>query len=453
MICFSGAWRQRDELLGIVVILAVIGCAVARAHETAFGIIASTVIFCVGLLVVSVFCHGMLYARRPATVHITRFYFLVALGGVLGGVVAGVIAPLYFKDYWELSLSLAMVAILVLVIWWRSQAQWLRSWRLPLFGIGVLALSLVKQSSSTSMSENKGDQVKNQEVISSYRNFYGVLHVLRDPCGPGVHVYSLMHGSISHGYQYDHVNLRSRPTSYYAETTGVGLVIRALQKAAPLQDGKPQGLRVGGLGMGIGTIAAYGREGDDYRFFEINPEVVNIATNTTPFTYIHNSEAKVDIVEGDARLSLQREQEQGAAPKYDLLVLDTFSGDSIPVHCLTKEAFGLYLSRLKETGVIAAHISNRYLDLIPVFAALKRHFNLEGTFIVTQGDRKLSQDAAWVILTRNKAILEEPGLKVAGRPELETCKLIRLWTDDYSNLLDVLTLAKKVYTLDPQAQK
>ena len=204
--------------------------------------------------------------------------------------------------------------------------------------------------------------------------------------------------------------------------------------------------------MGIGTIAAYGREGDLYRFFEINPAVITIATNRAPFTYIHDSEAKVEIVEGDARLSLQREQQRAGVGKYDLLVLDTFSGDSIPVHCLTKEAIELYLSRLKADGVIAAHISNRYLDLVPVFAAIKRQFGLEGTLIVSRGDRKISLDAAWIILTRNKAILEDPGIKAESRPEMETCKTIRLWTDDYSNLLDVLNWGGKVYSLTPAAK-
>jgi len=458
MICFSGAWKQRNDLLGVVVLLAVISCALARSLETVLGVIGSTVIFCLGLLVVSVFCHGMLYSRRPASEQITRFYFAVALGGVLGGVIAGIIAPLCFKDYWELPLALAALTILVMAIWWRSQAPWLRTWRLPLFMIGVVALMLVKKSDSSFVSDDRGVQFENQvaarqqDVMSRQRNFYGVLRVLREQCAPGVHVYTLLHGAICHGYQYDPISLRLRPTSYYADTTGVGLVIKAMQGQTE-REGRSSGFRVVGLGMGIGTIAAYGREGDDYRFFEINPEVIRIATNASPFSYIRDSESKVDIVEGDARMSLLREQRQPGAAKYDLLVLDTFSGDSIPVHCLTQEAVALYLSRLKDDGVIAAHISNRYLDLVPVFAAIKRHFGLEGTLVVTRGDRKISFDAAWVIMTRNKDILVDPELKAVSQPELETCKSIRLWTDDYSNLLDVLNLGKKVYSLSPTVKE
>jgi hypothetical protein len=451
MICFSGTWRQRDDLLGVVVLLAVIGCAVARAHETGIGVIGSTVIFCLGLLVVSVFCHGMLYSRRPASGQITRFYFAVSLGGVLGGLIAGVIAPLCFRDYWELPLALAAVLILVMTIWWRSQAAWLRSWRLPLFVIGCVAFLIVKQSSSSSMPDDRAIEWEGHasgppNVISEKRNFYGVIKVWRETCGPAVHLYIMLHGAISHGYQYDPISLRLRSTAYYAETTGLGILFKAMKASS--SEAK-RSLQVGGLGMGIGTIAAYGREGDLYRFFEINPAVIAIATNKAPFTYIHDSEAKVEIVEGDARLSLQYEQSLPGAGKYDLLVLDTFSGDSIPVHCLTKEAIELYLSRLKADGVIAAHISNRYLDLVPVFAAIKKHFGLEGTFIVSRGDRKISLDAAWIILTRNKAILEDPGIKAMSRPEMETCKTIRLWTDDYSNLLDVLNWGGKVYSLTP----
>lgn len=458
MICFSGAWRQNNELFGIVVVLVAIVCAIARSHETLLGLIGGTVIFCTGLLVVALYCHGLLYSLRPAAGQITRFYFAVSLGGVLGGMTAGIVAPLYFKDYWELPLALAMLTVLVAVIWWRSEAAWLRSWRLPLLVMAAMALMIEKQAASTTLSEDKGRQMQDEKagqggVIERQRNFYGVLQVLRNPCGPGVHVYSLMHGAISHGYQYDHPRLRLRPTSYYADMTGVGLVIKGLQEAETRQQGKAQGLRIGGLGMGIGTIAAYGREGDEIHFFEINPEVIRIATQASPFSYIRDSEAKVEIFEGDARLRLKRERQRVGALKYDLLVLDTFSGDSIPVHCLTEEAVALYLSCMEEGGVIAAHISNRYLDLAPVFAAIKRRFGLEGTIVITQGDRKISQDAAWVILTRNKAVLENPELKAVSRDEMETCKRIRLWTDDYSNLLDVLNLSKKIYALPSSSQQ
>ena len=457
MICFSGAWKQRDDLLGLLVLLAVIGCAVARTHETEMGVIGSIGIFCAGLLVASVFCHGALYARRPPAGHITRFYFAVALGGVLGGIVAGILAPMYFKDYWELPLTLAIFMILVLTLWWRSQAAWLKAWRLPLFVIGAVALILIKQSGVSGAREDRKIELESQtsaiknppEVMMRQRNFYGVLRVMRQAGTPGVNVYSLMHGDICHGYQYDFTSLRLRPTTYYAEATGVGMVMKAMQNQTLLSAGHTSGIRMGGLGMGIGTIAAYGREGDELRFFEINPAVIRLATNAAPFTYIHDSAARVDIVEGDARMSLKREQQTGV-PQYDLLVLDTFSGDSIPVHCLTKEAFELYLSRLKPGGVMAAHISNRYLDLSPVFAAIKRQFGLEGTVIITKGDMKISLDAMWVVLSRSRTILEDPELKAVSRPEMDTCKPIRLWTDDFSNLLDVLVLHQKVYSLTPK---
>lgn len=202
----------------------------------------------------------------------------------------------------------------------------------------------------------------------------------------------------------------------------------------------PSGMRVAGLGMGIGTIAAYARGGDVFRFYEINPAVISLATNSSLFSYIGDSDAKTEIVEGDARMSLERERREGLNGRFDLIVLDTFSGDAIPFHLLTVEAMNLYLNHLNTNGVIAAHITNKYLNLVPVFAAIKRRTGLMGTVVVTKGDRKMSLDAAWVILARNSAVLKDPELNRLGRNEMETCPNTGEWTDDYSSIWSVLRL-------------
>ena len=241
----------------------------------------------------------------------------------------------------------------------------------------------------------------------------------------------MIHGMTVHGIQYS--DDRARPTTYYREDSGAGLLLRNYPRNG-------DGLRVGILGLGAGTLGTYAQRGDAYRFYEINPVVIKLAEGEGGyFTFLKDSKAEVSVVAGDARISLEQELTAGQDQNFDVLVLDTFSSDSIPVHLVTKEEFALYLEHLAPKGVIAAHISNRHLNLQPVLWQLAQEFDLEMVLM----DKPAKADdggfpSEWVLLTHDPAILEIPTIE--SRAILfDTFKSpIRLWTDDYSNLFQIL---------------
>jgi predicted O-methyltransferase YrrM len=266
------------------------------------------------------------------------------------------------------------------------------------------------------------DSVKGSLFVG--RNFYGGLKVTQyngyyDWTG----YRSLAHGSINHGEQYTHPARHRKPTTYYCPDTGAGRFL------ASSVVGTPQ--RVAIIGLGTGTLAAYGRPGDLYTFYEINPMVPVIAK--TYFTYLKDSDALVDIHMGDARLSLEREQPQN----YDLIAVDAFSSDSIPVHLLTREALQLYFKHLSPEGVLAVHISNRYVDLEPVLergaAAIG---NAVRVYETDDNDDETCYGTTWVLFASDPAIFNREELKSGVRPK--PAPWLKTWTDDYSNVYKVL---------------
>jgi hypothetical protein len=264
-----------------------------------------------------------------------------------------------------------------------------------------------------------------EDSVSVTRNFYGILRVAAYSSGnPEQMHYALQHGRISHGCQFTAEDRRRKATTYYGEESGVGLALLNLAGAS--------GRRVGIVGLGTGTLAAYGRQGDWFTFYEINPAVKDIATSR--FTYLSDSPARCDIVLGDARISLERQLPQN----FDLLVLDAFSSDAIPVHLLTREAFATYLKHLKKGGVLAVHISNRYLDFSPVIHTLAENFQLTAVMIESESDAEEEIDeATWMLVTRNTAFLALDDIKNAAAAPPATDRRI-LWTDDYSNLFQII---------------
>jgi SAM-dependent methyltransferase len=256
------------------------------------------------------------------------------------------------------------------------------------------------------------------------RNFYGGLKV-RDS-GPETRldsVRSLTHGTINHGEEFLNAARRDWPTTYYGPNTGVGVAIREKQKKGPV--------RVGVIGLGTGTISAYGRAGDYYRFYEINPLVPRIAR--TEFHFVPDSKARIDIAMGDARLSLEREQPEN----FDVLAVDAFSSDSIPVHLLTRQAMDLFFRHLKPDGILAVHISNRYLDLQPVVRGEAQATGKVTRLVDTDDDE--SQDvfgATWVLVVSPSAGFDKAILDASR--EVERLRTVRLWTDDFSNLYQIL---------------
>ena len=249
--------------------------------------------------------------------------------------------------------------------------------------------------------------------------------------------YELRNGPIIHGYQFIDSSLRKLPTSYYGRQSAVGL---ALTNHPRRSNGRPEdrALNVGVVGLGIGTVAAYGASGDHFRFYEINPEVARLA-NSDYFSYLKDTPARVEVVIGDARLSLERELLNGHPQEFDVFVLDAFSGDAIPVHLLTREAFKIYLRHLRPSeGLIAVHISNRFLDLRPVLWKIAQEFSLRAAFFHAAPEEGVAGESEWVILAPNGALLDRPAFAKAAERQQFDGTSFPFWTDDYSNLFRIL---------------
>jgi SAM-dependent methyltransferase len=262
-----------------------------------------------------------------------------------------------------------------------------------------------------------------KNTIVSTRNFYGTLRV-QESGSDESRRRSLIHGTILHGNQYLDASLRRQPTTYYTATSGVA---RAIESLHP----RTEPVKVGVIGLGTGTIASWGSKGDEYRFYDINPAVVDIARRD--FTYLADSEATIATPLGDARLTLEREPPQ----QFDVLAIDAFSSDAIPVHLITDEAIKVYRRHMKPGGIIAFHLTNRFLDLIPVVDALARANGLAVAWIEDNGDDSLASRSDWVLLSDDPASLARPQIAEAARPVTPRPDW-RLWTDDFNNLVQVL---------------
>ena len=375
------------------------------------------------LFVVCLFCHSELYRSRPHPRYLTSFYLMLSVGGALGGMLVSLVAPLLFRGFWEFPLALLFCADLA-----RQMAQSDSAGRIYRFRhlVTLAALTLAVGIVLTPLKTYSDSFVVQ-------RNFYGVMRV-RQVDYDGVPAYNLVNGSIVHGLQAMDGANRGRPTSYFTQSSGAAL---AMVYHPARKDGQP--LRIGIIGLGIGTLAYYGQPGDVIRFYEINPQVISIAHDDRYFTYLRDTRASVEIVEGDARLSLERELAEGGPQSYDVFVIDAFSSDSIPAHLLSKEALQLYLTHLNPSGVMAFHISNKYIALEPVLARLQEALGLRGAYIHARpqpGD-PLSFDSFWILLARDQVLLNDPAIAAVKR-DLQGRPDIRLWTDDYSNIFQTL---------------
>jgi hypothetical protein len=373
-------------------------------------------------------CHGELYRLRPHPMHLTTFYLMVSVGGALGGILVNFVAPYIFKGFWELPLGVALCWLLFLIVTVVKQS--VKRSRPVFITNAVLLISALAISTVQSVQTIRSDTGK---FLGSWRNFYGVVRV-QELGGDSklTHAYSLVHGITIHGEQFVDEAKRDIPTTYYGPTGGAGLVI--------LNYPRPSGgMRVGVLGLGIGTLAAYGQPGDVYRFYEINPVVIRLAEGEGGyFSFLQDSAAEIEIVPGDARLSLERELADGHPQNYDVLVLDVFSSDSIPVHLLDKEAFDLYLQHIKPDGILAVHITNRHLDLVPVVWTLADSFGLSRALIDDPGDYGTTSHSIWMLLARPPSWLKVPAIQSRAVPMDGYVSSVRLWTDDYSNLFQIL---------------
>ncbi len=442
-----------------------------------------------------VVCHGELARSRPEADRLTAFYLAIAAGGAAGGILVGIAAPLLFHGFWEIHIALFLTCLAALAALIRDETSWLRQGRpwpaaLILFGgatlawyardpdslrtaagqlraaagsgAGRLALAIAALAlawgvwSLRAILASRGrpwfagaclsgaivfvgfvlvsDVIAfRQGDVSISRNFYGVLTVEDlDQQNPDLARLELRHGHIAHGFQYRASDKRAIPTTYYGQESGVGrAILHHPRRAGPL--------RVGVVGLGVGTLAAYGRVGDSLRFYDINPGVERLSgPRADVFTYLRDCPARVEVVLGDARLSLERELARGAREDFDVLAIDAFSSDAIPVHLLTREALDVYLARLaRPDGILAIHISNRNLDLAPVVEGLAQARRLATVLIDTEKKDETNWGSTWVLLARDRSVLDRSGLLPSPSPP-KPLRAIRLWTDDYSNLFQVL---------------
>ncbi len=348
------------------------------------------------------FLCGRLYAARPPAGRLPVYYLAIAAGGAGGGLLAGVVAPLLLKGVFEYG-AIALALALLIAFFTFQQRRKIDSVEVWLTALAALAVGVFEPLIF-------GSQVSHS--IWRNRNFYAVLRVSDSPVTSKYgdqlgRMHCLVHGSTVHGFQTLTATQRDVPTQYYGHNGG-GYPIRRQLALHP-----KQALRVGVVGLGTGTLAAYGREGDTVRFYELNPQVAEVAWNTNLFTYLADSPARVEVVMGDARLSLERERAAGEAP-WDVLVVDAFSGDSVPMHLLTREAVALFLARTAPEGQAVFHISNRFIDLLPLLKAAARDQGVR--FFawhnrVAQG--QMESDSRWVVLTRSAAAFGTSGNMVA----------------------------------------
>jgi tetratricopeptide (TPR) repeat protein len=421
IICFDNPrWYVRlPFMLALMAAWGGIGWALFKGPTVSIQLQLS--IYSAGLFICCMVCHGELYRLRPDPRHLTGFYLMIAAGGALGGFFVAVIAPLVFTDYFELQWGLLLCGLLLLLVCARDRNPGrFKRWRLPA-GVCLLAGLVALGSALWRQAHQSGGL-----TVYRSRNFYGVLKVMRhDNQKPDSRYLELAHGRTLHGLQFVDPRRAGWPTLYYSEHSGVGLAMRAL----------PTGpRRIGLIGLGTGTLATYAQAGDYVHIYEINPEVERLATSR--FTYLANCPGKVEVTLGDARLSLEREPPQD----FDLLVLDAFNSDAIPVHLLTKEAFMIYERHLKTNGIMAVHVSNLGVNLEPVVVNLARHFNYEVATIDYNAprDKPWILRSVWMLLSRSQEIINSPAIRLAARPAETGSMKVPLWTDDFASLFQVL---------------
>jgi len=410
ILCFDRRGWHKPALLRWVLPLALGAMMYGIFHPNMSGVKVQVLIYLACLFVGCMFCHGELARRKPHHRYLTSFYLMLSLGGALATVAIGLIAPRV--STWQVEFPQVVVACAILGLLTLFPKHWMRHAAMAALvaAFGLLTSGIIHKSSP-------GDILKT-------RNFYGTLRVSEEQGtvrGQPIKLRRIYHGRIEHGTEFFGQQLESFPTTYYGAHSGIGLLLSGPRTA----------WNVGVVGLGAGTLAAYGRPADTFTFYEINPEVARLANSQ--FSYLPKSQAAVKVVIGDGRLSVQKEPPQ----KFNLLVVDAFSGDSIPVHLLTREAFQSYFSKLKAGGVVAVHITNQFINLAPPLAAVADDLHKQAVVVVNQDKETLGASIAiWVLITDDVAAL--PNLPQESWRTLSRLEKYQAWTDDYSYIFRLL---------------
>ncbi len=442
------------------------------------------------LFVFCMVCNGELARSKPQPRFLTSFYLTLAAGGAVGGIFFALVAPRIFKGFWEYQMGLWMAAVLLLIILIRDKESWLYRSKLGSPVVVVAVAALLPESAALTITRSnkpsghlsvliallligyvflnrnrKGSQSAREKAAPVFcgvalllaaivlagtafahvaralevsRSFYGVLSAVpQNMDDPARAAFCMKHGRVVHGCQLRAEDGRETPTAYYGPASGVGMAILRLGAGgtSPIR----QSLRIGAVGLGVGTIATYGKPGDTFRFYEINPDVIRMASDRRYFSFLSDSPAQIEVIPGDARLSLEHELEQVNPLNFDILIIDAFSGDAVPVHLLTLEAFGIYLRQIKKpSGVLAFQITNSYLDLKPVLFAAAKRLGLHAAWFHSQGDGRATTDNDWVLISTSDNLSRSNAATRGSASQTDPVRSIRPWTDDYSNLIQIL---------------
>lgn len=481
ILCFDHPrWYQRSVFHPVFIICVFLVCA-ALIYRRPIALLADLPLL---LFLVCMICHGELVRLRPGVAHLTAFYLAVSAGGAVGGVFVAIVAPHVFTFFTEFQLALGAAIVLTLVClyrdstswfyepgfwlpagisagaigfayavgrWWPEVSKLLEDARFYPFAILIGFLVVLGAFTFRRAHSITGRGFRFVQVLAvvagalavfalgrstqplpglfrSARNFYGAVRVFDIPHGK-----MLMHGRTVHGGQFE-PPVDKEPSAYYGRQSGIGMVMQN----HPKRNSGDGSMRVGIVGLGAGTLAAYGRRGDYFRYYEIDSNVVELSSGQHPvFTYIQDSAARVETVLGDARRLLEEERARGENQKFDVLVVDAFSGDAIPVHLLTREAFDTYWQRVDPAnGIIAVHVSSQHINLIPVVQGAAAYFHAESVIRYEQGRGPIMSNC-WVLLARSPGVLSMTGLEEKLPPDIRPVQP-RLWTDDYSDLFRLI---------------
>jgi spermidine synthase len=416
IICFDRpGWYRRSVMIGALAASFVMA-AYAKANELALSPYFLIAVYSAVLFAVCMVCHGELYRLKPSADYLTKYYLYIAAGGAAGGAFVSLAAPLLFDSYIEL--YLAMIISLLLVL--RFYGKQIKAAKRMNFLTAVVGIVLVF---AVVFEENRS--LDDGYLIEAERNFFGVLSIWQQEIDDKQQTKRVMqNGTTFHGLQFISDKKQNLATAYYGPNSGLGRLLQSFE---------PTRRKIAAVGLGVGTIAAYLKNTDTLRFYEINPLVVKKAKQW--FTYLQKASGKVDIKTGDGRVLLAEESKND----YDILVIDAFSSDAIPVHLLTKEAFEVYLENITEKGVIAVHVSTIHLDIQSVVMKAGQFFRLTSRWYVNDENPEAGIYAAdWILLSRDETVFELPGLKNADKQFNRNLDEITLWTDDHINLMEVI---------------
>jgi len=433
-------WYFRNLFIPVTALLVglILFYSMQKTGFAAWSLIWQVTIYSSTLFFACMVCHGEIVRLKPNSKFLTGFYLAIAAGGALGGIFVNLVAPRIFDSYYELHIGILLLAILItwqiLPTLLAQIRRFLPTSRKPWFSrmaVGGVSFIWCSALGLIIFSFYLYVQKEREGVISSSRGFFGVLKVKEFRAHTGQNYRALFDGQIQHGLQFTSPDLRRIPTTYYNQNSGIGSTFKFMPRRI---EGRKVALHVGVIGLGIGTVATYALPGDQFRFYEINPQVIDEAYKH--FTFLEDCQGEVEVILGDGRISLQRELAQGVRNDFDILIIDAFSGDSIPMHLLTIEAFEVYGRCLKKGGVIAVHISNKHIDLSDPLRKVAKEFRCAALRLGASADKGFGFASEWVIMTKSRYMVDQliqEGLVYNW--ERKEPKDI-LWTDGFGNLLE-----------------